>query len=234
MARWLSRGRQRPADPGAYPVGPLRDLASAPPATPTTPFSGVRFLAVDLETTGLNLRRDHVLSVGWVPVSEALVLLEGARETVVRPPSGVEVGESATLHGLTDDELADAPTLTDVLPELLAALHGRVLLAHHAPIELGFLERAARAEYGAGLPVTAVDTLTLQHRLVSGSHGDVAPGVLRLDAARRHFGLPRYSAHRAVTDAIATAELLLAQAAELEHSLGREPTLGDLAPVQRR
>jgi DNA polymerase III subunit epsilon len=226
--------RDRPADPRAYPEGPVRDLAASPPATSTTAVSGVDFLAVDVETTGLNPRRHHVLAVGWVPLTAGQVVLAGAHEVVVRPPSGVGVGDSATVHGLTDDTLASAPTLTDVLPALLAALHGRVLLAHHTPIELGFLERAARAAYGARLPLTAVDTLALQHRFVVGPHEEVPPGQLRLDAARRHFGLPRYPAHRALTDAIATAELLLAQIAELGHRLGREPTLADLSPTRRR
>jgi DNA polymerase-3 subunit epsilon len=233
MVRWFGRGR-RPPDPHAYPPGPVRDLAAAPPAPSTTPVADVDLLAVDFETTGLNLRKDHVLAVGWVPVSSGQVVLGGAFEAVVRPPSGVEVGDSATVHGLTDDELASAPTLADVLPDLLAALHGRVLLAHHAPIELGFLTAAAQAVYGARLPLIAVDTMSVQHRLVAGGHEEAAPGLLRLNAARRHFGLPRYSAHRALTDAIATAELLLAQAAELAHRLGREPTLADLSPIRRR
>lgn len=187
----------------------------------TTPVSRADLLAVDVETTGLDPRRDHVLSVGWVPVRDRQVVLAEAREVVVRPPSGVEVGESAILHRLTDDEVAAAPLLDEVLPELHDALHDHLLLAHHAPIELGFL----------GLSVTAVDTLALQHRLLVGPHGEVPPGSLRLDAARRSFGLPRYPAHRALTDALATAELFLAQVAELEHRLGREPVLDDLAPT---
>ena len=121
----------------------------------------------------------------------------------------------------------------DLLRVFVAALQGRVLLAHHAPIELGFLAIAARSTYGARLPLTAVDPLSLQQRLVVGPHGEIAPGLLRLNDARRHFGLPRYSAHRALTDAIATGELLLAQAAELGHRLGREPTLADLKPSRR-
>lgn len=234
MERWWARRDRRPPDPRSYPAGPVRDLAEAPPPRSTTPVWKVDFLAVDLETTGLNPRRDHVLAVGWVPVTGGQVLLGGAQEEVVRPPAGVDVGDSATVHGLTDDQLASAPTLADVLPALLAALHGRILLAHHAKIELEFLARAVRTAYDTRLPLTAVDTLSLQHRLMVGSHGEIAPGVLRLDAARRHYGLPRYSAHRALTDAIATAELLLAQAAELRHRLGHAPTLADLTPIRRR
>lgn len=233
MSRWVARVARRPPDPRSYPTGPVRELAATPPARSRTAVSHVGFLAVDIETTGLDPRHDHVLSVGWVPVTDGQVLLGGAHEQAVRPPSGVDVGDSATVHGITDDTLASAPTLAAVLPELLAALHGRVLLAHHAPIELGFLLRAVKAAYGARLPITAVDTLVVQHRLVMGAHGEVAPGLIRLNDARRLFGLPRYSAHRAVTDAIATAELLLAQAAELGHRLGREPALRDLSPIRR-
>jgi DNA polymerase-3 subunit epsilon len=122
----------------------------------------------------------------------------------------------------------------DVLPALFADLRGRVLLAHHAPIELNFLGRAANVAYGGPPPLTAVDTLALHHQFVIGPHGEIRSGSLRLDEARRHFGLPRYRAHRAVTDALATAELLLAQIAELEHRLGRELLLADLSPVRRR
>ena len=213
--------RRRP-----LPPGPVRDLAAAPPAPLSTPAGDADFLVVDLETTGLNPRRDHVLSVGWVPVRAGEVVLAGAREVLVRPPAGAPVGGSATVHGLTDDEVLGAPTLVEVLPDLLAALHGRVLVAHHSPIEVGFLDRAAVAAYDARLPVTVVDTVTLQRRLLRRDH--VPAGALRLDAARRRFGLPRYRAHRAVTDAVATAELLLAQVADLGDRLNRSATLEDL------
>ncbi len=233
MGRWFARWDRRP-DPEDYPAGPVRNLAAAPPPPFRTPVSGVEFLAVDIETTGLDPRRDHVLAIGWLAVTARQVVLAGAREVLIRPPPGVDVGESATVHRLTDDAVAEAPTLVGVLPDLLTALHGRVLLAHHAPIELGFLKRAAQQAYDTRLPLTAVDTMALQHQLVLGQHGEIRPGSLRLDDARRHFGLPRYLAHRALIDAVATGELLLAQIAELEHRLGHEPVLADLSPTRRR
>ena len=197
------------------------------------PFSRIDFLVVDVETTGLDPRRDHVLELGWVPVTRGEVVLDGVHGTVVRPPAGAVVGESAVLHGITDDDLAAAPGLADVAPELRAALQGRVLVAHHAPIELGFLDRAFRDGGAVGAPLHVVDTMTLERRLLVRGHGAPPPGALRLDAARQRYGLPRYAAHRAATDAIATAELLLAQVAELGSRLRREPTLADLAPRRR-
>jgi DNA polymerase III subunit epsilon len=223
---FLRRRRRRP---GHYPPGPLRDLAAAPPPPGTTPLSQVELLALDLETTGLDPRTDHVLSLGWVPVAGGQVLLADAREHRVRPPDGVDVGSSATIHGLTDDALAGAASLAEVLPLLLGALHGRVLLAHHAQVEVEFVGAATVSAYGARPPLTVVDTLALEHRLRADVNGEVQ-GSLRLDAARRTYGLPRYASHHALTDAVAAAELLLAQVAELEQRLGREVLLRDLAP----
>lgn len=228
---WGRRGRLAPSD---VPPGPVRDLVAAPPAPEETPVAEVDFLSVDFETTGLDPRRDHILAIGWVPLAAGEVRLGAAREVAVRPPEGTDVGHSATVHGLTDDSLEHASAVADVLPALLEALQGRVLLAHHAPLEVGFLQRAVREAFDCPLPLTAVDTLALQQRLVGGPHGHAPPGSLRLDAARRQFGLPRYGAHSAITDAIATAELLLAQTAELRHRRGREPTLADLSPHHSR
>ena len=199
-------------------------------SVPSIPFTQVDFLVVDVETTGLDPRRDHVLELGWVPVTQGQVVLDGVRGTVVRPPAGAAVGESAVLHGITDDDLAAAPGLADVVPDLRAALQGRVLVAHYAPIEIGFLDRAFRDGQADRASLHVVDTMTLQRRLLVPGHGEPPPGALRLDAARRRFGLPRYAAHHAATDALATAELLLAQVAELGSRLGREPTLADLSP----
>lgn len=221
--------RRRARGPEHYPEGPLRTLAASPPPADTTPVSAVELLALDVETTGLDPASDHLLSLGWVPVVGGRVVLAEARELRVRPPEGVAVGASATLHRLTDDAVSDAASLSEALPPLLDALHGRVLLAHHASLEVEFVAAAARTSYGTRPRLTAVDTLALQRRLQADEHGEVA-GSLRLDAARRVYGLPRYAAHDALTDAVAAAELFLAQVAELEQRLGREVLLRDLSP----
>ncbi len=199
-----------------------------------TPVAQAAFLAVDLETTGLDPGRDHIVSLAWVPIVGGEVALGEADGELVKPPAGAQVGTSATVHGLTDDAVAVATPLDQVVPRLLEALQGRVLVAHHAPIELGFLRGPVRRVAGSRRRHPVVDTMTIQHRLEVGPHGEVRPGRLRLDEARRSFALPRYGAHSALTDAIATAELLLAQIAELEHRLGRPVLLGDLGVARRR
>lgn len=208
-------GGSRTARADRVPPGPLRDYLNTPAPDAATPLAGVRLLAVDVETTGLDPAKDQVLSIGFVPVDGDRIELAGAGQVLVRP-SG-EVGDSARFHGLTDDALIPGVGLAEAMDVLFAALAGRVLLAHHAAIETGFLGRACEQLYGVRPPFTVVDTMSLQFGLLSqGFDDEPPPGSLRLWAARSQYGLPRYAAHAALTDALACAELYLAQAAELQ------------------
>jgi DNA polymerase-3 subunit epsilon len=194
--------------------GPLHAYLSVPAPGADTPLDDLGLLAVDIETTGLDPRRDRVLSIGWLPVDGGRVVLGGAGRAVVRDAAGV--GQSATVHGLTDDRLADGVPLEDAVARLLEALTGRVLLAHFARIETGFLGAACERAWGAGLPCVVVDTFELERREVAGGWGsEPEAGALRLWAARERRGLPVYRAHEALTDALACAELYLAQRAGL-------------------
>ncbi|WP_408647034.1 3'-5' exonuclease [Tessaracoccus coleopterorum] len=85
-------------------------------------------LAVDLETTGLEPATDHILSVGAIGVDGLTVRFATAYGCLVN--AGVDVGQSAVIHQLTDDEVAaDGIDLPDALDRLFDALAGRVLLA---------------------------------------------------------------------------------------------------------
>jgi len=200
---------------GRVGPGPLRDYLETPLPGLDTPLADLGLLAVDIETTGLDPRRDRVLSIGWLPVDGGRVVLGGAGRVVVHDVEGV--GQSATVHGLTDDELAGGVPIEDAVARLLAALSGRVLLAHFARIETEFLAAVCEKAWGAALPCVVVDTFELERRAVAGSWGsEPVSGALRLWTARERRGLPVYRAHEALTDALACAELYLAQRAELE------------------
>ena len=200
---------------GRVGPGPLRDFLEAPLPGLDTPLADLGLLAVDIETTGLDPRRDRVLSIGWLPVDGGRVVLGGAGRVVVHDVEGV--GQSATVHGLTDDRLAGGVPLEDAVARLLVALTGRVLLAHFARIETGFLTAVCERAWGASMPCVVVDTLDLERRAVTGVWGsEPAPGAMRLWTARERRALPAYRAHEALTDALACAELYLAQRAELQ------------------
>ncbi len=218
--------RRRESALASVSSGPLRDYLSVPFPDPGTPLDRIPLLAVDVETTGLDPDRDRVVAVGWVPVDGLAIDLAGARRRIVATRMGV--GESATVHGLTDDAVAAGEIPIQVLEELLGVLSGRVLLAHHASIELGFLDAACRRAYGAPFVGSSVDTLALQRRVLADKidvRPEPNPGSLRLWAARERYGLPRYRAHEPLTDALACAELYLAQVAELSLRASRPLSL---------
>lgn len=176
-----------------------------------TSLDALPLLAVDLETTGLSPARDQVLAVGWVPVDGNRIDLSGARRHVVRRD---DPGDAVTIHALTHDDLEAGEPLAEVLAELRRALSGRVLLAHHSPFELAFLAAAFRAVGEPPIRPPDVCTLELQRRLLT-RHGEVRHGALRLWRARERHGMPVTKAHDALGDALACAELYLAQTAEL-------------------
>ncbi|MDV8000505.1 exonuclease domain-containing protein [Rhodococcus sp. IEGM 1408] len=233
LERWTGQGRRRRAA-RRLPDGPLRRYLETPPPGPATPLTDLPLLAIDVETTGLDPRRDRVLSVGLVPVDGERIVLGGAASMLLRPHSAEDddgVGQSATVHGITDDAVAAGVDVEGFLDRIFTALAGRVLLAHYTRIETDFLGALCASAYGVRPPLLAVDTLELHRRVLGGGIDmgftpDPDTDALRLWGARERYGLPRYRAHDALVDALACAELYLAQAADL-HDRG-VTTLRDL------
>lgn len=194
------------------PDGALRRYLATEPPPRGTPVAELPLLAVDFETTGLSPATDHILSVGMVDVTGLTIPLGTATSFHVNP--GSEVGQSAVIHQITDDELAAGLPTAEALDRVFERLTGRVLLAHHAAIEVGFLAAAVRRLHGVGIEVPAVDTMGLGHRAL-GFDEDHPRDALRLWKLRARAGLPSYRGHDAVVDALGCAELYLALAQEL-------------------
>jgi DNA polymerase-3 subunit epsilon len=183
---------------------------AAPLPGPGDDWRRVPFLACDGEMSSLEPGDGELLSLGWVPVDDGFAVLAGAAHRILRPRAGV--GQSAVVHQLRDVDLAAGAGAAEVLDDFLCAARGRVLLFHHARLDLAFLDRLCRARAGAPLLLPVVDTLTLERRLLARRGRAIGPGDLTLAGCRSRYGLPPHRAHNALTDALATAELFLAHA----------------------
>ena len=174
-------------------------------------------VALDFETTGLDAQRDHIIAAGWVLIRGDRIVMASAREVRARNGHPQGVGQSAVIHGILDSDLDDAGSIEAMLEELLPELAGRSIVAHGAAIERGFLAALLRRLSGVPLPNPFIDTMSLERRLVEGEGGTVRElhGDLTLDACRARRGLPEHQRHSAGADAVAAAELLLAQVAQL-------------------
>jgi DNA polymerase-3 subunit epsilon len=191
------------------------------PFWPSPPWDSITYWALDLETGGLDARRDPILAVGMLPVREATVRLGEAYESLVRPELGEDISAaSVRAHQLVPEDVREAPALADVLAQVDHRLADGVLLVHQAAIDVRFLKRAYRATGLRWRSPRVVDTVDLlerfakKARFIDPEAQDREP-AWNLAAARRRFGLPDYAAHHALTDAIATAELFLVLRKEL-------------------
>jgi len=210
--RWPFR-KSNAALAARIPDGGLRRFLAAPEPRRDTALTDLALLALDLETTGLDPATDHVISVGMVDVDGLRIPLGTMEHFLVDPGEGV--GQSAIIHMLTDDELlAHGITVEQALDRVFSRLTGRVLLAHHDAIEVGFLTTAVKRLYGITIDIPSIDTLELGHRAL-GKDRDHPPDALRLWRLRARAGLPSYRGHDAVVDALGCAELYLALVQEL-------------------
>ncbi|MCB9778226.1 MAG: WYL domain-containing protein [Alphaproteobacteria bacterium] len=192
------------------------------PSLDALPLDALPLVVVDLETTGLSVEEGHRI----VEVAAVQSGPEGeARWSQLVDPCMTMPADSYAVHGIGDRLLDGAPTIDAVLPELRRRIEGRVLVAHHAPFDLGFLAAAcARIGQPPVQPAAVVDTLLLA-RVVFGLIHCSLPEL----AAR--VGAPHDPPHRALPDAVATLHLFRAMAAELGD---QAPTLGELVALPQR
>lgn len=171
-----------------------------------------RFLVLDCEMTGLNPQKNSLISLGWVEISGTKIKLSSARHTLIY--SGEPVDRSAEIHGLYDNQVAGAASIGRALTSLAKHMEGKVVVFHHAPLDLAFLQNAARFNVGCPLHFAYVDTMAIESRRQKLQNRS---GSLQLNAVCQKYGLPPALQHNALADARATAELFLAQCAHIGH-----------------
>lgn len=180
------------------------------------PWDEVVYWALDLETGGLDPKKDAILAVGMVPIRAGGIRLGETFSTLVRPDADAQIDPgSIQAHQLVPGEVATAPALDEVLGAIVSRLsEGAALLVHHAALDVAFLKRAFKRAGRRWPSPVVVDTVHLllkqakRARFVNPDAPEVEP-ELNLAAVRRRLGLPDYGQHDALTDAIAAAELFL-------------------------
>jgi|TARA_B110000211_G_scaffold60886_2_gene68665 DNA polymerase-3 subunit epsilon len=211
LTRWLlGYEAQRKRMLKKAPEGPLRDFLSVPFPALYTPFDQIPILAVDFETTGLDAVQDKLLSVGCVDLCHNQIKLGSSYHQIINTKGRLKA-DNVTIHQITDDQKDQGQPLAEVIEQLLKRLAGKVMLVHFARIERQFLRQACLELYGMAPPLPIIDTLVVAKKRLDKRDVAYDPSQLRLSALRATYQLPDHYAHNALNDAIATAELLLAQ-----------------------
>jgi DNA polymerase III epsilon subunit family exonuclease len=170
----------------------------APPDS--TPIQSLPLAVVDCETTGLDPRRDRIVSIAALCIDGARTMPRACLDTLVDP--GVPIPPRATrVHGITDAMVADAPAFSIVARQLQPMLRGVALIGHAVAFDHAILVRESQR---AGIPwreAPSVCTRELAAALLP-SDADI-----ELTALAARLGVPVLGRHTALGDARATAQI---------------------------
>ncbi|MEZ4286619.1 MAG: 3'-5' exonuclease [Polyangiales bacterium] len=175
-------------------------------------WRSVPLVVIDFETTGTNPEEDRVIEIGVVRYSDGKIQ---AREGLLIDPTVPIPEESRAVHGITDEELAGAPTFAKVVPKILELLQGHLPIAYNANFDRRFLHaelRRAGVDLEAEahtLPPAANPEVVWLDPLVWAREIFVDLKSRRLGDIAKHLGVPLEQAHRATGDAEATLGVLL-------------------------
>ncbi|MDN7124591.1 3'-5' exonuclease [Pseudidiomarina terrestris] len=169
-----------------------------------------RYVALDLETSGLEPKSDQVLAMGWVVIEPPVLDYQQAQYFVTQAQPDLK--QSPVVHGLVRRDFLDATPPQQALEQLATVLNGAVLVCHHVQFDWQFLQRLAKQHQVKLQPLAKFDTLTFEAARLRQQQHHIARGSLTLAACRQRFRLPMYEAHHAYSDAVACGELFLAQA----------------------
>ena len=156
-----------------------------------------RYIAVDLETTGLDAKRDRIIEIGAVRVENGQKT--ASFHTMINPRRALEE-RIVRLTGISDEMVENAPDIGNKIGEFLDFCGQLPLLGHHVIFDYSFLKRAA-VNQGESFSRAGIDTLTLARLFMP------AEERKNLKAACGWFGIDQRETHRAMADAVAAHQL---------------------------
>ncbi|RUO23659.1 3'-5' exonuclease [Aliidiomarina iranensis] len=188
------------------------------------PWRSAKWLAIDIETNGLDAKGDAMLALAWVAIQPPRIMLNEAEYRVVN--TNLELTQSAVVHQLSLSDIAAGLPLEEVLQDFIEAAEGAIIVAHNAQFDAAVLQQALKQTNMSWHPDGVYCTLRAERRRLERQSKTLKPDSLTLAACRERYGFDAFSGHHALNDAIACAELFLAQA--FRYSSGHTPNARSL------
>lgn len=163
-----------------------------------TPLAALPAVVLDLETTGLDVRRDRIVQIGAVGMLGSQVDTEPLVDRLIDPGQPISAA-STRIHGIEDDAVSGAGSFADHVEELRGALAGRVVLGHHIGFDLAVMRHeAARAG------IEWADPQYLDLACLCGAFESNLPD-LGLESLANWLGVEVHDRHTAIGDCHTTA-----------------------------
>jgi DNA polymerase III subunit epsilon len=180
-------------------------------------FDDTRFVVLDVETTGLNLMTDTLISIGAVAVVNGRVALADSFSVVLQQRESSRK-ENILIHGISGSAQREGVPPADALLAFLEYLGKSPLVAFHVAFDETMVKRALRQYLGVSFKHPWLDLAYVLPAL----YPDLTRSHRALDDWANHFDIHNDDRHNALADALVTAQLLLVAMAQarLAHQTG--------------
>lgn len=173
-------------------------------------IEAARFSAIDIETTGLNPKKDEMIALASIPIVHLRILVRNSFYTLIRPKRYTY--DAMKYHGISQDNLMDAPVFEDVADEILKVLDS-VLVGHSVAFDFSFLKTHFKS-LGVNFKKECID-IAMVERWLRQKQGTSDMDV-RFDAMMQFYGLKPYYRHNASADAFFAAQIFQIQMRKLQ------------------
>ncbi|MGD8573277.1 MAG: 3'-5' exonuclease [Gammaproteobacteria bacterium] len=211
--KWFGRSRQSGYDKVAPKDPALQSVYQScttldPRQVMKTPVNETRFVIIDTETTGFQAYADdEIVSIAMLELT-GLHTMGQEYQTFINPQRSIP--ESSTeIHGITDDDVNDAPALNEALPDIIQFIGDAVIIGHHINFDLRFLNRRLQKLIGCSLPNPWIDTMLLFLELTG------KMGHYSLENVAQAAGVEIKNRHTAYGDAMATLQIFQVMAQQM-------------------
>ena len=161
-------------------------------------------VSVDCETTGLDPRRDEIISVAAIRIRGDRILASETYQAVVRPRVAIAAA-AIKVHGLREIDVCNARPMSEILPDLLQFIGGRPLIGYYIDFDIAMLNNHVAEFLGIQLPNPRIEVSGMYY---DRKYGDAPPGTqidLTFANILRDLSLPLFNQHDAFSDALMTA-----------------------------
>lgn len=165
------------------------------------------FVCFDCETTGLNVLKDDIISIGAVIIKNNTIVSSKKFVKYVKPKTKLQI-DAIKVHHIRECDLLEADDIEEVLKEFLAFIGNRILVGYYLEFDIAMVNKTLKTMLGITLPNKTIEVSALYHdwkiEAIPQGHID-----LRFNTILKDLKLPQLSKHDAYNDAIMSAMMFI-------------------------
>ena len=172
------------------------------------PAPSDKWVAIDCEMTGLNPKKDHLLSIAAIHINGSNIQSGQGLHLICRPLV-MPTKETIVIHGLRPIDVENGLSYELMLERLLPFIDNRPIVGYCPQLDMGFLNKISKSYMGTALPNPIIDIRDLYNRYSGNRTQGISHQAQQLSSIATQLQLPELAAHDAYNDALMTAMVFL-------------------------